>query len=336
MSIGLPLVTWKGTALVPLWITWLVAGFFVYACVSLAWAPNPLTGLSTIWQLALLAGAFYAGAQLPNLRMLAKGLALGFGISSLLTLAQVLGFNVVPEFILCRPSGLTFNPIILGEGCALTTLLLLSNRQWLLAMPLLPGLVLAQSRAALLALAVGIVIGWCRIPRRAVFSIAPLWAACSIFDIFSRGDSDNLRMVIWRVLYHFLNFWGHGAGSIESIVIHYQDRLLAPTFAHNEFLDLAFQFGIGAVPAALLLLAPLLCTQRKEWPCYVGFLVCCIFSFPLHAPPLAFLGMVVAGSLCRDWNLAWVSLRDRRYRLALQPTYPSAGSNALAIQLEPH
>ncbi len=312
LSCTLPIVTWREGAKQssPVFI---LAGmtFLLYAAWSLDWVDNNVTGLSTLWQYAILAGVFYAGAQLADLRTVAIGLALGFSISSLLAVAQLLGLDWVLEYVPCRPSGLMFNPIILGEGCALTILLLLPHRLWLLICLLLPGLVLSQSRAAWLALFVGLVLGYCRPSQSTIYSAAcPLtWTALVAHD-----SADEFRWMVWRVLYHFLNFWGHGAGAIEAILLQFKGTLYAPAYAHNEFLDLAFQYGVGAIPAGLILLAPGTAIRSSAWPAYLGFLICCLISFPLHCPPLAFIGLLVAGHLSRDWSFAGVLSDLRRHR----------------------
>lgn len=325
MSCGLPWM--KGEAKVPPFISWLAIAFGLYALWSLTWANNPITGLSSIWQLALMAGAFYVGAQQADLRVPAIGLALGFGISSLLAMGQALGLGWIIEYIPCRPSGLLFNPIILGEGCALTILLCLAYRFYWLALVLVPGLVLSQSRAALLALAVGLTLTYCR-PQR-----GSLWAACPLTfaALIAHDTSDNFRWLVWRVLYHFLDFWGHGAGSVEAVIIRFNGQMYAPGYAHNEFLDLAYQYGVGAITATALLLTPATQAGRKEWGCYMGFLICCLFSFPLHSPPLAFIGFVVAGSLCRDWSWARCLGYDRGPRPLPWLAHPLTSHEPLAV-----
>ncbi len=331
LSCALPVVTWREGVKQssPLFI---LAGtaFLLYAAWSLDWVDNPWTGLSTLWQYAILAGVFYAGSQLNDLRTVAIGLGIGFGISSLLCIPQVLGFDWIIEYIPCRPSGLMFNPVILGEGCALTILLLIPYRLWGLVALLVPGLVLSQSRAGLLALAVGLVLGWCRPSQSTLYSAAcPLtWVALVAHD-----TADDFRWMVWRVLFHFLTFWGHGAGSIEAVLIKFNGVLYAPAYAHNEFLDLAYQFGIGAIPAFLILLTPGTAVRSNAWPCYMGFLICSLISFPLHCPPLAFTGLLVAGHLSRDWSFAGV-LSDLRRRRPSSGMDRSLHSNRpLAVQL---
>ena len=111
MSAGLPVATWKGggklSSPIPIFLGLL---FCLYAFVSTQWVNNPETAVSTLWQYALMGLAFWAGTQREDLRPLAIGLAIGFGISSLLTLAQALGFDAIIEYIPCRPSGLMFQP----------------------------------------------------------------------------------------------------------------------------------------------------------------------------------------------------------------------------------
>ena len=312
LSCALPIVTWREGAKQssPVFI-FLALAFLAYIYESMDWVDNPWTAMSTIWHYFILAGVFYAGTQLADLRTVAIGLALGFGISSILTLAQVLGFDWIIEYIPCRPSGLTFNPIILGEGCALTILLLIPYRLWWLVALLVPGLALSQSRAAFLALAVGLVLGWCRPSRSTLWSTAcPLtWAALVAHD-----SADDFRWLVWRVLYHFLTLKGHGPGAIEAVLIRFNGVLYAPAYAHNEFLDLTYQYGVGAIPAIILLLTPMSSVFSRAWPAYSAFLICCLVSFPLHSPPLAFIGLVVAGHISRDWSWAGVFSDLRRHR----------------------
>jgi hypothetical protein len=331
MSAGLPIVTWRGGAtlaspLIPL----LAIAFLTYAGTSLAWVDNPDTALSTLWQYALMAGAFYAGTQTPDLRRATIGLALGFGVSSLLCIPQALGLDWIVEYIPCRPSGLMFNPIILGEGCAITMLLCLSYRLWWLVGLLIPGLLLSQSRGAFLALAIGLVLTYCRPQRGTLWSLAPIWTTCSFSSAVTHDEANDFRWMIWRVLYHFLDFWGHGAGSVEAVIIRFRDQLYSPGYAHNEFLDLAYQYGVGALPAVSILLAPALNARRLEWPSYVAFLTCCLFSFPLHCPPLAFLGMVVAGHLARDWSFACMRKQLRGPWALPSLAHARAGARGLA------
>jgi hypothetical protein len=333
MSFGLPIVTWRdGATLASPIIPLCAIAFFTYAFTSLTWVDNPDTALSTLWQYALMAGAFYAGTQTPDLRRATIGLVLGFGVSSLLCIPQALGLDWIIEYIPCRPSGLMFNPIILGEGCAITILLCLSYRMWWLAGLLIPGLLLSQSRGAFVALAVGLVLTYCR-PQRGMFSFAPIWTTCSFSDAVTHGEANDFRLMVWRVLYHFLDFWGHGAGSVEAVIIRFRGNLYAPGYAHNEFLDLAYQYGVGALPAALILLIPAANAGRDEWPAYVAFAVCCLFSFPLHCPPLAFLGMVVAGNLARDWSLSRLREQLRGPRALSSLAHTGAGARGLADQL---
>jgi hypothetical protein len=329
LSCGLPVVTWREGAKLSSPVFPLCGlAFILYACWSLDWVDNPVTGLSTLWQYAILAGVFYAGTQLDSLRPVAIGLGIGFGISSLLSVAQVLGLDWIIEYIPCRPSGLMFNPVILGEGCALTILLCLSHRLWWLAAALTPGLVLSQSRAGLLALAVGLVLGWCRPERSTLYSAAcPLTFAALV----AHDSADDFRWMVWRVLYHFLDFWGHGAGSIEAVLIRFNGQYYAPAYAHNEFLDLAYQYGIGFGPAALILLLPATMVRSNGWPAYMGFLICSLFSFPLHSPPLAFIGLLVAGHVARDWSWAGVLSDLHRYRPASRMDRPGDSNGLVAV-----
>jgi hypothetical protein len=110
------------------------------------------------------------------------------------------------------------------------------------------------------------------------------------------------RVGVWEDMLPGLRPWGHGLGSFIAEFPLYQHHTTALTLrfenAHNDFMQLAFELGIGAVLAAALVIAQLWGTPRSPaWYAMVVFLVEGCFGFPLYEPVTASLAAVCAGAL---------------------------------------
>ena len=127
MSLTLPLMIWRGPALPwPLQALGLCAA--AYALASLSWAPTPFFAIYNLWIEGCIALAFILGYKLNSLDGIMKGFALGFSVSSLLCVAQWLGWNPVLQFKASQPSGLFFNPSIAGLAFGAMILWLILRR----------------------------------------------------------------------------------------------------------------------------------------------------------------------------------------------------------------
>jgi hypothetical protein len=308
MSIAIPALLafdWvrKGTlgTVIPTPLTLLGVGLIVYAFLSLRWALAPELAWFEVWQLLCLAAAFVYGSTQPDLRKVAIGLAIGLSISSLIAISQYYSYyHFHPEFQLVgewrpeRPSGLLWNPVVLGEAIALTIVLLVTYREWLYIPALLPGLYLCQSRGAWLALGV---VAMARLNRWTLLGLVPLAAAFW----FLPTASDQQRLDIWRLTYEHLTWLGHGAGALYSTVYVVHNIPYKPAFAHNEFLDFIYLYGVGGLTGCALLLAPLTVLVAERWA-YLTFFLLALFSFPLHDPVLVFISGAIAGCVGRSWT----------------------------------
>jgi len=279
--------------------------FLVYSCASLLWVPNVNDSVLGVWHLLICALAFWLGTTAPSLTQLWRGLALGLSISSLIAVAQYFGFESVYRNIGPVPgySGLLFNSTVSGAATALVILALFCERLWLYIPLLLPGLYLSHSRGAYLILAVGLLakyIHW----TTALLIIA----VCGLLAIYFVDSSNALRLQIWSVAYAKLTPWGWGVGSFYDIWYQSKDAVLIhPEFVHNDYLQLAFEFGWGAIPSYIILAAGLTRTQSVAWPIAIGFATSMAFYFPLHCPLIAFIGCLTTGHLLREPNEFWAS-----------------------------
>jgi len=94
----------------PLWsFAWLIA-----AAVPTWWAVDRLHALDELLHLVILAGAFYLGACARDLRPVWIGLGAGVALSTVIAIAQLLGFDYLAQ--VAPPAGLFVNRNYLGEA----------------------------------------------------------------------------------------------------------------------------------------------------------------------------------------------------------------------------
>lgn len=302
MSLTLPFMIWRGPALPwPLQTLGLLA--VTYAIASVSWADTPVFAIYGLWLHACVALAFIYGYKLTSLDATMRGFALGFSISSLLCIAQWLGWNPIVQFLDAKPAGLFFNPSLAGLGFGLIILWLMLRRQWLYIPALLPGLALNDTRSIWVGLA-GTAWVWAVTKHRYMaFTAIPIAVALALY-ILNPSTNDSIRVQLWSVIYNQLTWLGHGPGIMIYALTKINGSFFRPEYAHNEYLNLIIQYGIGSVFAIVLALLPLTSKRSPEWYVYVTFLIVGIYSFALNSAPLAAIGAILAGHLSRDWSVA--------------------------------
>jgi O-antigen ligase len=139
-----------------------------------------------------------------------------------------------------------------------------------------------------------------------------------IFLGFHQAPSDVLRLHVWQVAYDYLTWTGLGAGTFVNVMFKFDGHMFRngsmfhPEFAHNDFIQAAFEYGLGAIPLFAVIGASLIQKEAKDWPIFVAFVTLCLFHFPFHCPISAFIGCVVAGHITRDRYLVRDYVRGGR------------------------
>lgn len=271
-----------------------------WATFSLMWVPNIFDGLYGWWIAMMWGGMYwYAGTNLEgDSRPMWCGLAAGLSVSSAVAIAQSLGYT--PVLIHgTLPAGLLYNSTVLGACCALVLIALISWREWFWIPFLLPGLILSQSRGAMIILAftaLATLVRW-------YITLAVIAISLGLLSLWA-PPSDLQRFFLWGTTARELTVFGFGIGSYNTLLLFNPTEfyakasgLIHPEFVHNDYLQLWFELGLGAAIAYALLIRGLLRTQDPDWPVLVGFCILAVFFFPLYCPLTAFIGISAAGAI---------------------------------------
>lgn len=308
LSVVLPLAMWRSAVLTLEHACG--ALFLLWAAFSVAWSPNPMFAVYGLWQVSILALAFWLGSTMVSLSSLWRGLAIGLGLSSAVAVAQAIGFDRLAAYDASRPAGLLFNPAVQGAMIALVAVALVAERSWFYIVPMLPGLWLAHSRGAILVLCVGLLARLHWIAAAGALLIAAAMAAVL------HAPSDVERLQVWSVAAGHLALMGYGPGSFMQLVYQTADGVvLYPEHVHNDYLQFVFEYGIGSLPLFMVLIAALQRTNDPHWPVFFAFCTLGLFWFAFYSQPLAFVGGVLAGHLVRSADGVRVTGRDRRHDL---------------------
>lgn len=333
MSALLPAATlWRGGTFSPLHL--LLSLFCAWACVSALFVDGP-NALWRLWQLALFALAFHLGSTLTSLRPIWIGLAIGGSISSAVAAGQwiwpslpVMGFSII------APAGLHYNPIMQGMILSVIAVVLASEGLWLWTLPLIPGIVLAQSRGAFFVLIAGTIL--CKVKQPLLMVCFGL--ATILYATFQWSPHDIERMQIWSATFHNLSWLGSGPGSFTDLWLALPDHILHPENVHNDFLQLLYEHGIGAIPFLALCAATLTAQDERSFSPAAAIAIFSGFTFPLYTPITAFAFALCAGRASRAWSWDRSPLPNlRRILLSLldgeQRIRHRLGRKALAAEL---
>jgi hypothetical protein len=213
-------------------------------------------------------------------------------ISTMVALAQVFGLQPWPTFNNAT-SGLFFNPISTGGFLALTLVALATAGFWEFFPILLLGLYLTHSRGGWAVLVFGLIAIWF---RRPLWLLVGILALALVFTTsFSASDSERIR--IWHAAVLYLSPFGNGFDSFSKVLIQHNGVWAWPEYAHNDYLQLAFEFGIFAIPVYALVLWVLAQTSANEWPIFAAFAFMACFTMPLHIPAVAAIGALALISI---------------------------------------
>lgn len=318
------------------WTTILIGS---YLGIMAAVAPIGYDAAFILWHFLLYIVLFlYAQQRLPDLRQVAIGGALGLTVNSAVVLGQwYWGWTFIPQI---EPmSGLFYNFNFATEPAAMVMALVVGHRLWWLIPGLLPTL-LTGSRAPILALGLAAMLAlWRRgnkwddpLNGRFVAILAMLAAALFILARGKTGIyiSEDLaqRFAVWRDTVPHVNFFGHGIGSFIADFPTYQTHINALSLrfehAHNDYLQVAYELGIGGLILLVVLAARMYVkgfsgrkwervgeSRNPEWYAMIVFLGIAVFDFPLYEPCTGTLAALCAGRLfagcpgLRDLLASW-------------------------------
>lgn len=313
-----------------------IIAFSIFASASLIWMPFPLDGIQEAITLGTLLLAGLIGRSVPSLKSVFLGATGGIAVNSLVALWQFLdnsGWQTTGALtqrsypviqICCKPSGLFLNGNIMAETAALVIVGVIvtgNMTRWnmgaLIAL-VLPALLLPMQRGSMIALAIVAMIWLSSIVSRKFCLM--LWcgmlglASITVigFVTFDRASpfialsSLNERLAIWSATLSGLTPFGHGIGSFRGLFPLYagdiDTMVLWPQFAHNDILQLAFEFGLFAAIPVIAILILLAGARSPIRYVVIAFVLEGLFEFPLHMPATGFLAAISIGHLCRDWS----------------------------------
>lgn len=275
--------------------------FICYAILSLAWTENLNIALFHLLQLIVLGLVFYIGQYIKEeqLKIIFKGLALGLGISAIIGIAQEFGFKGI--YTLDNSiAGLFINPNIYSEISAILLVSLIVLKLWWWIPVTLPGLILVHSRTAILALGIGLFCWTWKFNKRLAtislilvgfLGIVFYWNNFNMFSIKERFD-------LWADTIQGFKIFGNGVGSFEILfpyyAIHIDTELARPRYAHNDLLQIIFEFGIGSI-LFLMVLFDVFKARKAEGIILFTVCIVALFTYPMHVPAPAFIAFLVAG-----------------------------------------
>ena len=312
MSCVLPLGLWRGDRLVL--GHKLLFLFAAWALLGLFWRHNDASIVRGLWLVFMWILAYHLGSTFSRLDDMYRGLAVGLAISTVVAIFQVLGYHPVQVYWDGIYPGLFFNTTLSGALCTLAILGLIEYGRWWYIPPVALGLIISNSRGAYLVLATSLVAKWNRWAALLMLAVSATIFIHLAGPTGPHAESDAQRLQIWQVAWNGLRWLGWSAGGFSDIYYYDIVRKSAvyPEFVHNDYLQLAFDFGIGAVFPILLFGIALVQSLRPDWIVLFAIALFGTFWFPLQAPLTAFIAFVVAGHLTRDWPLVWSDLLPRR------------------------
>lgn len=317
--------------------------FLLWTILGLAWTMIWQQGVYDLWKLTLLSGVFVLGQTRSDVTPLLCGMAAGLLVSTVVAIFQLMGYHPLPS-IYIPPSGLFFNPNVYGEIACLLTLYFLASGAWVWVIVSIPGVFLSQSRTALFTLAaLGGLWAWRRWPIAGPLAIFLTLLILLPSVTAKPGAGFPYRITIWQNTIDGLTFWGRGPGSFLTTYPAFASRTDSAASreedAHNDFLQIAYQYGVPGIAILLPLVALALWGPLgPDRYLLLAFLAIAAFNFPLQIPIEAFLGALTLGRLCPRRSLAGAGGLLRRWalrgRMALSQPYPNR-NRGLSIPMEP-
>lgn len=215
----------------------------VYAAISILWSVGDKRMASA--HLLVLSLSFILGVFLHDLRRIWLLLLWASVANLAVALAEWHWWGFAGY-------GLAGNPNYLGCILAITLAAGIGYRFWWYLPVAIPALLWTQSRGAIFAGGVALMIGlWHR--AKATGWIALLIALIVVSQVKTEGGAGSLlnRLGIWQDTMMNLTFFGHGWGSFQEAYTAFPVKTnmtgYIASHAYNDVLELLFELGIGSI-----------------------------------------------------------------------------------------
>lgn len=187
-----------------------------------------------------------------------------------------------------RPTGLFYSPLVAGGFLGLAVVACGILRWWVPMPALALGLYLAGNRGGWVCAAFGLLAIWVRKP----LVLLTILLAGAFLVTWNPSLSDLERLNIWYTAWVNLSLFGNGWGSFTHVWIVRDGLGFQPVYAHNDYIQLVFEFGLYALPVFCVLAYALWQTEAEGWPLLVAYCVLATFSFPSFVLPTACIGLL--------------------------------------------
>lgn len=277
----------------------LAIAFVAYAAVSMTWSPGD--NLSATIFLVSLTAAFAAGRFVNNLRWLWIAAILWATANVAVALSQELGFRWI-DYGTSRPGGLYGNSNVFAAVIAISLAAALAYRIYLFVPIGVFGLLISESRTAVLAFgATLLLILWRH--YRPVALIALLLTIAFAVNVPRDGASTLARMGIWQDTLNNLTIFGSGWGSYFeaywSWPRHTNMTLIRAQHAYNDILEIIFELGIASVFLWIIIILAVEKSTREELTVFTCFAILSITYFPFFIMPIGQLFAMMLGHISR-------------------------------------
>ncbi len=208
------------------------------------------------------------------------------------------------------PWGLFGNPNYLGCALALGLAGAVVYRLWLFVPFLIGGVLYTGSRSALLGCATIALVSLWRYSRALAIAAVLLCAVAALAVSSGRDNSLYARIGIWNDTVNNASLHGSGFGSFAAAYSQFPVHV-SPTehmtgvraaHAYNDFLEIGFEFGLGAITLWMLIGLSLESPARDRLILFTYFAMALTF-FPLWVPLVGQLVAMTLGHLARTCSV---------------------------------
>lgn len=255
-------------------------------------------GALPFYNLIILGLVAVAAASVEDLNPTLYAMALGGALSGIVCVLQIFHISFLP-MIGERPTGLFYNSEVLAEFIAPVFVWAFLKKKLVLSSLLMIPLLVCQSKIALVAAAIGLILATFRnIYVRAailVSAIVIIFAGSTLLGLHWEGTATH-RLTLWGAALFSIVPLGHGFGWwYAAHPFGYEE------FAHSDVLQLLVENGLGGI---FFIAIPVMVFWRGVDDKILGatFASLCFegcVSFPIHLPATAFLVFGLAGYLSR-------------------------------------